>query len=194
MSSKLEMIENPQPNHDNLPWCAIRLFSLRWKAVNEYLRENGMETFVPMTYVDYEDENGHVKRKLKPVVSNLVFVRKTVESTLLSDLVYRSPYKMSLIKRNKKDTRIAEIPAGQMEEFKLMCNPEVEMRKFISEEEAKLKAGDPVEVIFGPFKSLSGRLVRQNHKYYLLKEVPGMAVMLKVSRWCCKPVGKKREK
>lgn len=194
MSSELEMTESPQQNNDHLPWCAIRLFSLQWNAINEYLMGNGMETFVPMTYVDYEDENGHIKRKLKPVVSNLVFVRKTVDLTLLSDLVYRSPYKMALVKRSRKDTRIAEIPAGQMEEFKLMCNPEVEMRKFISEEEAKLKAGDPVEVVFGPFKGLSGRLVRQNHKYYLLKEVPGMGVMLKVSRWCCKPVGKKREK
>jgi putative updY protein len=27
--------------------------------------------------------------------------------------------------------------------------------------------------------------VRSNKKYYLLKEIPGMAIMLKVTRWCC---------
>ncbi|MBF1448720.1 MAG: UpdY protein, partial [Prevotella oris] len=32
---------------------------------------------------------------------------------------------------------------------------------------------------------LTGRLVRSNKKYYLLKEVPGMAIMIKVTRWCC---------
>ena len=67
----------------------------------------------------------------------------------------------------------------------MMCNPEVELRKYVSEQEAKLKAGTPVVVKYGPLKGLSGKLVRSNKKYYLLKEVPGLGVMLKVSRWCC---------
>jgi len=55
----------------------------------------------------------------------------------------------------------------------------------VSEQEAKLKQGARVIVKYGPLKGLSGRLVRQSKKYFLLKEVPGMGVMLKVSRWCC---------
>ena len=72
-----------------------------------------------------------------------------------------------------------------------MCNPEVTMRKFLSIEQAQLKAGEEVYVKFGPFKGLSGRLVRSSKKYYLLKEVPGLGIMLKVSRWCCIPIEKK---
>ena len=74
-----------------------------------------------------------------------------------------------------------------MYEFRLMCNPEITMRKFLSSEEARMKAGAEVFVKFGPLKGLSGRLVRSSKKYYLLKEVPGIGVMLKVSRWCCVP-------
>ena len=37
----------------------------------------GIETFVPMHYVDTEVGNG-VKRTLKPVVSNLIFVKKVM--------------------------------------------------------------------------------------------------------------------
>ena len=56
----------------------------------------------------------------------------------------------------------------------------------LSADEARHKAGSMVEVCHGPLKGLTGRLVRENHKYFLLKEVPGMGVMLKVTRWCCK--------
>ena len=75
-----------------------------------------------------------------------------------------------------------------MREFQIMCNPEIELRKYLSAEEAHLKTGTKVVVEHGPLKGLSGRLVRQSHKYYLLKEVPGMGIMIKVSRWCCKAV------
>lgn len=172
---------------DQLPWYAVRLFTLRLKAVTEYFREKDLELFVPMAYVDYEDKEGRVKRELRPVVRNLVFIKKTMTQREMMHMVSECPYKVSVIRHSRLDKNYYEIPARQMDEFRLMCNPEVEMRKYVSEEEAKLKAGDPVDVVFGPFKGLSGRLVRQNHKYYLLKEVPGMGVMLKISRWCCKP-------
>ena len=54
-----------------------------------------------------------------------------------------------------------------------------------------MKVGAPVLVKFGPLKGLTGKLVRSNKKYYLLKEVPGLGVMLKVSRWCCVPMEEK---
>ena len=54
--------------------------------------------------------------------------------------------------------------------------------------EAHLKAGTPVEVFAGPLKGLTGKLVRSNKQYFLLKEVPGMGVMLKVTRWCCRAI------
>ena len=98
---------------------------------------------------------------------------------------------MKLIIRSLSYVRIEstkdyyEIPAKQMNEFRLMCNPELEMRKYISGDEAKLKVGSPVTVKYGPLKGLNGKLVRQSKKYYLLKEVPGVGVMIKVSRWCC---------
>ncbi len=78
-----------------------------------------------------------------------------------------------------------------MYEFRLLCNPEITMRKFLSSDEAQMKAGDEVLVKFGPLKGMTGRLVRSSKKYYLLKEIPGIGVMLKVSRWCCVPMEEK---
>ena len=173
---------------DQAPWYAIRLFSNCQNKVDEYFRNHGVECFIPMQYRVYEDENGKPKRKLKPVVSNLIFVKKTLSQAEMMNLVSKGQFKMSVITKERSGRDYYEIPAKQMMEFKAMCNPEIEMRKFLSSEQAKLKLGTPVLVCHGPLKGLTGRLVRQSHKYYLLKEVPGMGVMLKVSRWCCQPL------
>ena len=173
---------------DSLPWYAITLYTLRQKSVSEYFSEKGLEYFVPMHYVDVEDREHHVRHVLRPVVHNLIFVKKTMSEKQMRTIVTEAPYKMSVIRKSRENPEYYEIPAKQMDEFMLMCNPEIEMRKYLTESEAKIKKGTPVFVKFGPMKGLTGKLVRSSKKYYLLKEVPGMAVMLKVSRWCCIPI------
>lgn len=184
-----ESIELIQPV-DTIPWYALRLYFARYKVVSEWLDNQQLEYFVPMQYVDIE-KDGRVKHVLRPVVSNLVFLKKTSGKKELEKLLSEAPFKMSVITKSRENREWYEIPARQMEEFKTMCNPEVEMRKYLSESEAKMKVGAPVLVKFGPLKGLTGKLVRSNKKYYLLKEVPGLGVMLKVSRWCCVPMEEK---
>ena len=173
---------------DKAPWYAIRLFSNNQMRVGEFFKEQGMEFFIPMQYRIYEDEQGRPKKKLRPVVSNLIFVKKTMTNQAMQELVRKSQYKMSVITRDRQTREYYEIPAKQMFEFRAMCNPEIEMRKYVSAEEARHKVGAMVMVSHGPLKGLTGRLVRENRKYFLLKEVPGIGVMLKVTRWCCKVI------
>lgn len=166
------------------PWYAIRLFSLRQKEVEEYLTAKNLETFIPRQWMDYEGRDGKVHHELRPVVHNLLFVKKTTENEL-KQAVAECQFKMSVIRKAKDSSDYYEIPSRQMNEFRLMCNPDIELRQYLSEEEAKMKVGAEVLVKFGPLKGLTGRLVRISKKYYLLKEVPGLGVALKVSRWCC---------
>ena len=172
---------------DQTPWYALKLYSARQKAVSQWLQEQGIEYFVPMHYVDIELE-GRVKHVLRPVVSNLVFVKKSFDVKEFLKEVALSGHKLSIMTKSRVNREYSEIPAREMWEFQVMCNPEVELRKYLSNQEAKLKAGTPVFVKYGPLKGLSGKLVRSEKKYYLLKEVPGLGVMLKVSRWCCVPM------
>ncbi len=184
--------EKTRPDSDvQPPWYAVRLFSNNQLKARGYFDEIALEYFIPMQYYDYEDEKGHHRRKLRPVVSNLIFVKKTMTTQAMMEVVRKSEIKMAVMTKSRENREYYEIPPKQMAEFQTMCNPELEMRKFLSSEEAKLKVGTPVMVSHGPLKGLTGRLVRQSHKYYLLKEVPGMGVMLKVSRWCCKPMTEK---
>ena len=173
---------------DKTPWYAIRLFSIRIKDVKTFFEEKGLEYFVPMQYEDVMDKDGHPHQVLKPVVSNLIFVKKTMTQNEMRAIVSETGLKMSVFRKNRDSYDYYEIPAKQMFDFQMMCNPEIMVRKYLSEDEAKLKKGSPVLVKYGPLSGLTGKLVRSNKKYYLLKEVPGIAVMLKVSRWCCVPM------
>ena len=129
---------------DGAPWYAVKLFTLKLEEVRTYFKSHNLESFVPEQYVDIEGRDGKPHTVLRPVVRNLIFVKKPGE--------------------------------------------EITMRKFLSSDEAQMKAGDEVLVKFGPLKGMTGRLVRSSKKYYLLKEIPGIGVMLKVSRWCCVPM------
>ena len=163
---------------DGAPWYAVKLFTLKLEEVRTYFKSHNLESFVPEQYVDIEGRDGKPHTVLRPVVRNLIFVKKPGEAN----------YKISVVKKAKDSQEYALIPHNQMYEFRLMCNPEIMMRKFLSSDEAQMKAGDEVLVKFGPLKGMTGRLVRSSKKYYLLKEIPGIGVMLKVSRWCCVPM------
>ena len=81
-----------------------------------------------------------------------------------------------------------EIPAQEMVELRMLCDPEYETSVFLTEGEADAMVGKEVRVVNGPFKGSVGRLVRKNKQYYFLKTVIGMGVMVRVSRWYCEPL------
>ena len=178
-----------QEVRDNLPWYAVYLFGTRQKSVADFFDENRIDSFYPQQYV-YFEKDGQRHRELRPVVSNLIFVKCEDDNTRLLKLLEEMPFKHHVFRKTDSKTEYYEIPAAQMAEFKRMCNPEIELRKYVSEEEARMKPGTEVYVKYGPLKGLTGRLVRSNKKYYLLKEMPGIGIQLKVARWCCVPVGK----
>ena len=190
VSAKMEDIDMQHIDVDDkdqhrYPWYAIKLYGLSQKKIEKYFSENGLETFIPQEYVDVEDAEHKVKHVLRPVVKNLIFLKKTMDEGDIKKVISSSDLKMSVITVSKIDKRYCEIPARQMDEFMLMCNPDILLKKFISEEQAHLKKGALVRVKRGPLQGFTGRLVRANKNYYLLKDVPGMAVLLKVTKWWC---------
>lgn len=180
-----------EESKDTSPWYALRLFGCRQPAVQDYFKDNGMECFIPLRKVDFEDRSGRLRHEVRPVVTNLLFVKKSVTTAQMTELVQNAPFQLLVIRKERGSKDYSEIPAKQMLEFRMMCDPEKAEGIFLSAEEAQLKPGDPVEVHFGPLKGLTGQLVRQNKKYYLLKEVTGLGVMVRVTRWCCKPASPK---
>ena len=173
---------------DGKNWYAAQLFTIRQREIVDLLRARGLCCFVPMEYRSVARADKKVARILMPVVRNLIFIRKDYSERETCRILAELPYRLNVLRKAKDKPAYYEIPHRQMLEFQQMCNPELDLRKYLSDEEARLKVGIPVLVEHGPLKGLSGKLVRSSKKYYLLKEVPGMAVMIKVSRWCCKPL------
>ena len=66
-----------QHEEDTLPWFAVRLFMAKPQVVMDYLTVQQLPYFIPMEYVDVEDKDHHIRQQLRPVVRNLVFIKKS---------------------------------------------------------------------------------------------------------------------
>lgn len=173
---------------DNCSWYAVYVFKNQGEEFCRFCTDNGLTTFVPMEMKPYLDNKEKVHQKLVPVIRNLVFLKKDREEKEIKTILETGILPIRVLCKQEDKTVFYIIPATQMHEFQLMCDPEITMHKYLTEQEAKLKKGTPVRVKYGLLKGLTGKLVRSDKKYYLLKEVPGIGVMLKVSRWCCEKI------
>lgn len=172
---------------DRYPWAVLRLLSQNQKEASHFLHSKKIDTYIPLEWKMVEKENGQHTKILRPIVRNLIFAKITDEGRQLEKLLAQAPFPIHMLKKSHKSNEPAKISAQEMYEFQLMCNPEIAYKKFVYHEEVQLRKGTPIYVTHGPLKGLTGKLIRSQKHYFLLKEVHGIAVMVKVSRWCCKP-------
>ena len=173
---------------DTAPWYALRLFKRSMKPVKEYLNEKQLVYFIPMNYRERVDEDGKNHRELVPVVSNLIFLKKTATEKEIVDIISECNHPVSFLRRQRYDVHPIEIPSNEMKELIYVCNPDKINYKYIDDKEVALKTGSEVIVTRGPLQGVRGKLVRSNHLYYIIRSFTGLSLMLKVSRWCCKGV------
>ena len=163
-------------------WYALRTFRAQEFKVSHYLEQRHLTHFIPM-----------VNHSEQPAVHNLIFLRKTESKAQIRAILSECPYAVSVYHHIDSEEQWYEISNKELLELRLLCdnafNPQ-----FISQEESELKVGAEVLVKHGPFRGITGKLVRKNKKYYLVKSFVGLGVMVAVSRWCCEEVKKEIEK
>lgn len=177
---------NAQDMHSERPWFAIHYSSQYENTVEKFFLDKNIGVYIPKQYEELL-VNGKIKKVLRPVVRNLLFVRKDKDEKSMLEIFSMCSTPLWPIKKDD-GTSLYEIRPLEMAEFQIMCNPDLYKTRFLSREEAILKKGDAVRVTHGPLKGLTGKLVRVQKQYYLMKSVPDISVLLKVSRWCCKPI------
>lgn len=110
---------------DQLPWVALQLFSMNQYAIAEELKEMNFEVYVPLEWVVTEKVPGHRKRELRPVVSNLLFIKAKESDKELRKSILELNYAVRLMRKSRSSDEVAKIPARQMYEFQAMCNPDL---------------------------------------------------------------------
>ena len=170
------------------PWYALRTFNCQEKKVSRFLAEKGIVHFIPMSLRAVKSKDNETeKRILVPAIHNLLFVQKQGSQQQMLQLFKECTIPVSLFRHPGSDI-ICEIPAREMIELRMLCDPQFNTSVFYTQAEAEELVGKEVRVINGPFKGSIGRLIRKKKNYYFLKIVVGMGVMVRISRWYCEPL------
>lgn len=152
-------------------WFALRATYSRELKIRDSLTERGIRTFVPMTWRKREVD-GNIEKKLVPAVSSLCFVYWTKAG--IDDYI-RSFGDSSPVHYywDRTVNRPLTIPEKAMEDFITVASSLDEDLIYLTEITEKLREGQTVEVIEGPFKGVTGRIVRIKKNRRVLVELPG---------------------
>lgn len=182
------ILEQPVSPH---LWYAVRTFNCQEHKVSRFLTEKEWVHFIPMTYVQTAISNEGEEKKSKPIlvpaVHNLLFIQQKSDEKEVFRILKECPVPVSVF-RNPGEGKPCTISSRDMEELRQLCDPQYKTAVFMTQGEAEAMVGKDVRVVNGPFKGAVGRLVRKNKKFYFLKAVIGMGVMVRISRWYCEPI------
>ena len=155
-----------------MSWFAIRVTYGRELKFKKLLEEAGIQCFVPMRRKKVEKDGRH-EVKIVPAVSNLCFVN--TDKPVMDE--FMKSFGEACWGRYFWDKTIggpAVIPDKAMEDFmqiSLVMADEVLYLQNITE---KLRAGQKVRVIDGPFKGVEGVVVRVKRSRRVVVDIPGM--------------------
>lgn len=148
----------------------------------------GIEHFIPTVDSSYYTVDGEFVKNIRPVVHNLIFIRKNRPKAELKAILATSPYPSKIYHHIGNEAAWCEICEKELMELRLICDNTLSHPKFISQEESELKVGVKVRIRNGPFKGITGKLVRKSKKYFLVKSFVGLGVEICISRWCCERI------
>ena len=139
-------------------WYAMRITNSRELALKEYLDSISVECYVPMHYekITYQ---GKERRKLVPVVHNLIFVHTS--RIRLDEIKQQMEYKFPMRYIMDRETQSPIIvPDSQMADFIAVTATMDEQLVFLDPVEVQLKKGDRVRITGGILKGVEGNLSR----------------------------------
>ena len=188
MKTSIKYTEQEKLNQANKPWYAIRTFNCQEQKVSNFLTDKKCINFIPMMVtLKKTNDTEPPKRVLVPAIHNILFVQKTDTQQHLLQILNECTIPVRVF-RNPGEDRLCEIPAQDIAELRMLCDPQFNPSTFITQEEAESMIGKEVRIKCGPFKGSTGKLIRKKKQYYFLKVVTGMGVMVRISRWYCEPI------
>ena len=169
-------------------WVVLQTFNRREMEVSSFLEKNELRHFIPMTYVEKLKKGEEKPRLVKvPVVHNYIFLERSLEEKELRSRLSECSYPIHLM-TDRNSGKLSEISDREMVEFRLLCDPDYSKtpKEFVEVDESEALPGKDVVIVHGQFAGIKGKLCKKNQKYWFVKTVGGVSVMLRISRWYCK--------
>ena len=142
-------------------WYAVRVMYRKEMQVKTHLDNLSISNYIPMKYIEVPAPKGggRPKRKLAPVIHNLIFVRteRPVIDAVKRELETRSPIRLVIDPGTRQPV---VIPDKQMQDFIAVTGSYDEQLVFLDNETIDLKTGDRVRITGGPFAGVEGELMR----------------------------------
>jgi transcription antitermination factor NusG len=153
-------------------WYALRVTygrALKFKAI---LDEARFRTFVPMCRKTVE-KNGKRTNITVPAVTNLCFVRSTQDIiySFLKNQGESCPASFMWDRATRNPVIVPDKPMEDFMKISLAMSDDVIYLKEITD---KLRAGQKVMILEGPFAGVEGKIIRVKRSKRVMVELPGM--------------------
>ena len=153
-------------------WYAIRVSYGRTLKFCAALQELGVEHFVPMARKKMV-RNGKTVTVTAPAVSNLCFVRST-KAFIQEYFEGMGENRPAHFMWDKSTREPIFVPDKAMEDFMQVCQIMSDDALYLKDITDKLREGQKVRVIDGPFKGVEGTILRIRRSRRVVVELPGL--------------------
>lgn len=153
-------------------WFAIRVSYGRVLKFCAGLEEIGVEHFVPMTRKKVV-KDGKTVTLIVPAISNLCFVRSTKAwlRDRFNEMGESRPAHFIWDKHTREPIVVSD---KAMEDFMQVCRIMSDDALYLKDITDKLREGQKVRVIDGPFKGVEGTILRIKRSRRVVVELPGL--------------------
>ena len=153
-------------------WFAIRVSYGRVLKFCAGLEEIGVEHFVPMTRKKVV-KDGKTVTLIVPAISNLCFVRSTKAwlRDRFNGMGESRPAHFIWDKHTREPIVVSD---KAMEDFMQVCRIMSDDALYLKDITDKLREGQKVRVIDGPFKGVEGTILRIKRSRRVVVELPGL--------------------
>lgn len=142
----------------DIAWYAIRVTYSRELKLKEYLDSQQIENFVPMHYDVVEKEN-KLKRKLVPVIHNLIFIHSTKAIIDSVKQINEGRFPMRYIIDHASNSPVV-VPEKEMKHFMTVVSSYHDDLIFLDSGELTMKKGDKVRITTGIWAGVEGVFIR----------------------------------
>lgn len=107
--------------YDTSPWYVIHTFNCYELKIGDFLRQKNLVYFIPMEYRVKELKGGKIKKKLVPVIHNLLFVQKSMPEKKMKQMFTECSLPV-YFQCKENSGEYYEIRHREMQLFMLMCD------------------------------------------------------------------------